>query len=224
MKCLLLNAEKKRLKNLSSSGYVEYLFVPAPEAELRSATMHYLQENIANGNIPAEDAKDFQWTIKLLGNNSFDNVYTAVQEDKHVTLWLRACESQFGQKSGSIEQINHNLRAALGTTGYSRLLYEKYVTYMQISATFLIFPIFLLLFTRDSRCNMTEMLYAQPISSTEYILCRYLGALIPVLLFCYGFSILLNIISMARFIQAGWDIEYTFFFKSKAVQQGMTYG
>jgi hypothetical protein len=224
MKCLLLNAEKKRLKNLSSSGYVEYLFVPAPEAELRSATMHYLQENIANGNIPAEDAKDFQWTIKLLGNNSFDNVYTAVQEDKHVTLWLRACESQFGQKIGSIEQINHNLRAALGTTGYSRLLYEKYVTYMQISATFLIFPIFLLLFTRDSRCNMTEMLYAQPISSTKYILCRYLGALIPVLLFCYGFSILLNIISMARFIQAGWDIEYTFFFKSKAVQQGMTYG
>jgi len=202
---------------LSSSGNVEYLFVPASEAELKSGTMHYLQENIDNGSIPAKKAKDFQQVMELLGNNSFDNVYTAMREDEYITSWLRACESQFGQKTGSIKEINHNLRAALGTTGYSRLLYEKYVTYMQISATFLIFPIFLLLFTRDSRCNMSEILYAQPISSTKYILCRYLGALIPVLLFCYGFGILLNMISMARFIQAGWDIEYTFFFKNFAV-------
>jgi hypothetical protein len=151
--------------------------------------------------------------IGLLQSSSFDEVYTAMQEDEWIVQWLRAGKSQFEKKTGSIKEVNHNLRAAIGTTGYSPLLYEKYVTYMQISATFLIFPVFLLLFTRDSRNNMSEILYAQPISSTKYMLCRYLGALIPLLLFFYGFGILLNLISAIRFAGAGWDMVYTFFFK-----------
>ncbi|MFA9466648.1 MAG: hypothetical protein ACERKN_20485 [Velocimicrobium sp.] len=198
---------------LESSGTREYLFVPASEAELKSATIKYLQENIDNARIPAEKVKDVEYVIELLHNNSFDEVYTAMQEDEWIAQWLRVGKSQFGQKIGSREEVNHNLHNAIGTTGYGSQLYEKYVTYMQICATFLMFPIFLLLFTRDSRHNMSEILYAQPISSTKYILCRYLGALIPLLFFFYGFGIVLNLISTARFTGAGWDIGYTFFFK-----------
>jgi hypothetical protein len=44
---------------LSNSGNMEYLWVPASEAELTSGTINYLQENIGNGSIPAEKAKTF---------------------------------------------------------------------------------------------------------------------------------------------------------------------
>jgi hypothetical protein len=207
----------KDIKVLENNGELEYLFIPATEDELKSATIQYLQENIDSGSIPAERVKNFEHVIELLQSSSFDEVYTAMQEDEYIAPWLRNSKSQFGQKIGNIEEVNHNLHAAIGTTGYGSQLYEKYVTYMQICATFLIFPIFLLLFTRDSRHNMSEILYAQPISSTKYILCRYLGALIPLLIFFYGFGIVLNLISTVRFAGAGWDISYTFFFKDFVV-------
>ncbi len=202
---------------LESTGTCKYLFVPASEVELKSAIIKYLQKNIDNGNIPVEKAKDIEPVIELLHSNSFDYVYTAMQEEKWITPWLRDGKSQFGQKIGSIEEINHNLHNAIGTKGYGSQLYEEFVTYMQICATFLLFPIFLLLFTRDSRHSMSEILYAQPISSAKYILCRYLGALIPLLLFFYAFGIVLNLISTARFASAGWHIRYTLFFNDFVV-------
>lgn len=205
--------DNKDIEVLDNSGTHEYLFVPASEEVLKTSTIQYLQNNIDSGSIPAEKAKDFKYVIKLLRSGSLEDVYTAVQGDEYITQWLRVGKSQFGQKIGSIEEVNNNLRTAIGTMGYGPKLYEKYVTYVQICATFLIFPIFLLLFTRDSRSNMSEILYVQPLSSTRYVLCRYLSALVPLLIFFYGFGIVLNVISTVRFARAGWGVPYTIFWK-----------
>ncbi|WP_064203307.1 hypothetical protein [Brevibacillus brevis] len=201
----------KDIKALEKSGELEYLFVPASEEELKSSTIQYLKNKIDNGSIPAEKAKDIGDVIQLLRGQSFINVYTAMQHDEYIIQWLNVGKSQFGQKVGSVEEVNNNLRTAIETQGYGSKLYEKYVTYMQICATFLIFPIFLLLFTRDSSSNMSEILYVQPLSSIRYILCRYFGALVPLLIFFYGFGIVLNVISTTRFARAGWGVAYTFF-------------
>lgn len=207
----------KDIEVLQSSGSHEYLLVPASEAELKSATIEYLKENMDTGVIPAGRVKDTRHVIGLLQSKTFDEVYTAVYEDEWIAGWLHAAKNQFSQKIGSIEQVNQNLRQAIGTRGYGPQLYEKYVTYMQICASMLMFPLFLLLFTRDSRHNMAEMINAQPISSAKYILSRYLGTLLPLLLYFYTFGVVMNLISTARFARAGWDVGYTFFFKDFVV-------
>ncbi|MHA6531315.1 hypothetical protein [Paenibacillus sp. BAC0078] len=207
----------KDIEVLQKSGAHEYLFVPASEAELKSATIQYLQDNIDTSSIPAERVNDARHVIGLLQNKTFDEVYTAMHEDEWISGWLRAGKNQFSQKIGSIAEVNQNLQRAVGTTGYGPQLYEKYVTYMQICAAMLMFPLFLLLFTRDSRHNMSEMIYSQPISSAKYILSRYLGTLLSLLLYLYGFGMVLNLISTARFAYAGWDMGYTFFFKDFVV-------
>lgn len=83
---------------------------------------------------------------------------------------------------------------------------------MQIIAALIIFPLFIFLFTRDYRHGMYEMVYAQPIHSSKYIISRYFGAFIPLTLYLYGFGLILNVISASRFITAGYAYQYTAFF------------
>ena len=73
----------------------------------------------------------------------------------------------------------------------------------------MIFPLFLLLLIRDYRSNMYEVVYAQPLSPTKYILNRYLGIFIPFMLYLYLFGLILNLISVFRFIGSGYNVLYT---------------
>lgn len=202
----------KDIEALESNGIHEYLFMPTSEKELTSNTIKYLQKNLENGHIPAEKKEVFQGVIEKLKRSSFSQVYIS-SKDEWVVQWLDASNQQFHQRIGSIEEINSKLRSAVESTEYSSQLYKDYVTYMQIAATFLIYPIFLLLITRDWRHNMYEIIQVQPITSTKYILYRYLGTLIPLLFFFYTLGILLNLISTFRFESAGWKVTYTFFLR-----------
>ena len=56
---------------------------------------------------------------------------------------------------------------------------------------------------------MYEVVYAQPLSPTKYILNRYLGIFIPFMLYLYLFGLILNLISVFRFIGSGYNVLYT---------------
>lgn len=199
------------IQALERSGERDYIFVPNTDEELKNKTIQYLQQRIYEGTISAENASAFDPVIEMLsdGSYSFDDVFEAVKDDEFVFPWLSASKAQFAQRFGSVDEVNNNLQESLGSKGYSPNLYVKYVTYMQAIAAFLIFPIFLLLFTRDYRHNMYEVVYAQPISPTKYILCRYFGAFLPLTAYLYLFGLVLNLISVVRFVGAGYEFSYT---------------
>ncbi|WP_252222871.1 MULTISPECIES: hypothetical protein [unclassified Clostridium] len=84
---------------------------------------------------------------------------------------------------------------------------------MQLICAVLILPLFMLLFTKDVRHNMNEIISIQQISAIRYILCRYIGCLLPVLLIVYILGLAMNFYIIHRFQTAGWQINYEFFFK-----------
>lgn len=200
------------IQYLLKSGERDYLFVSATEEEMTQNTIRYLEQLIDNGDLPRDG--EYSNVINLLKENSFEYVYNRMVGNENVIAWLNVCKAQFQKKVGSIDEINQNLRNNLDDRGYSPIFFEKYATYMQAIASLLIFPIFLLLFTRDTKYNMSEIIYAQPITSTKYIINRYFGALIPLMLFIYLIGLTLNIISTLKFIKGGWSIEYSIFLKS----------
>ncbi len=202
------------IRALEQSGERDYIYIENTDADLKSETIEHIQQKIADGTIPQDSAEEFDVVLEMLKNNnySFKDILSAMQNNKTISTWLSACKVQFSKHIGSVDEVNSNIQSALGNTGYSPNLYVKYVTYMQAIAGFLIFPIFLLLFTRDYQHNMFEAIYVQPLSSTRYILSRYFGTLIPLIVYLYLFGLVLNLNSVSRFIGAGYEYQYTAFF------------
>ncbi|AEE91074.1 conserved membrane protein of unknown function [Tepidanaerobacter acetatoxydans Re1] len=201
------------IQALEQSGDRDYIFVKNSEADLASNAVQFLKERIEDGSIPQNLAPQFDKVFKMLKNgiHSFDDVLSEMQNNETVSPWLLACKAQFGQRFGSVQEVNQMILSDLGNTGYSPKLYEKYVTYIQIIASLIIFPLFLFLFTRDYRHGMYEIVYMQPINSSKYLILRYLGAFIPLMLYLYGLGVILNLISAARFATMGYTYEYTLF-------------
>lgn len=199
------------IQALDKSGERDYIFLKNTDDEIKTRSSQFLEKRIEDGSIPKDKAAEFDNVLEMLGSDtqSFDDVLLAMQDNETVSPWLLACKAQFGQRFGSVQEVNQMMLSDLGNTGYSPKLYEKYVTYIQIIASFIIFPLFLFLFTRDYRHGMAEIVYSQPMNSSKYLVLRYLGVFIPLMLCLYGLGFILNLISAVRFVAMGY--EYTLF-------------
>lgn len=195
-----------------SSDTSQYVYVTnTDDSEVKALSLAFLQEQL-NENSLSQDVKEEMLTvIQMLQDDSFtfNDIVSATADYKYIPAWLNSCEAQYGQSLTSVEEANQNILSSLGNKGYTPILFKNYVTYMQIILTLLIFPIFLLLLTRDYRHGMYEIIYTQPVSSNKYLLCRYMGALIPTAVYLYLLGVLLNLVSAFRFIEAGFEYQYT---------------
>ncbi|WP_252217393.1 MULTISPECIES: hypothetical protein [unclassified Clostridium] len=201
---------------LKEHGENDYLYVNASLEELRTNTIDYLNRIISQDQMKKEDANVIKNLITKMEqeNLSFDQAYKILsKENPDLIPCLDVCKSQFGHKVGTIDEINQNMKITLDGKEYSTIFFEKYVTYMQLICAMLILPLFMLLFTKDVRHNMNEIISIQPISAIRYILCRYIGCLLPVLLIVYILGLAMNFYIIHRFQTAGWQINYEFFFK-----------
>ena len=198
------------IQALDRAGERDFIDVSNTDEELKEKTSQYLEQMISAGTISDENAKEFEPVLTMLkdDNYTFDDIYLAMKDNSYIFPWLMASKSQFGNRLGTVDEVNSNIQAELGTKGYSPILMEKYITYVQGISAFLIFPLFLLLLIRDYRSNMYEVVYAQPLSPTKYILNRYLGIFIPFMLYLYLFGLILNLISVFRFIGSGYNVLY----------------
>lgn len=202
------------IQALDKSGNRDYILVENSEADLASNSVQFLKQRIEDGSIPQNVAAEFDKVLESLesGTHSFDAVLSMMQDNEIVSPWLVACKAQFGERLASTGVANRIMLSELGNAGYSPILYKKYVTYMQIMSGLIIFPLFLFLLTRDYRHSMYEIIYSQPIPSSRYLLLRYLGAFIPLVIYLYAIGLLLNLISAARWMAAGYTYQYTAFF------------
>lgn len=202
------------IQALDKSGERDYIFLKSTEDEMRTLSAQFLKQRIEDGSIPQNVVAEFDKVFEMLksGTQSFDDVLSRMQGNKTVSPWLLACKAQFGQKLGNVQAVNQMILSGLGNAAYSPKLYEKYATYIQIIASLIIFPLFLFLFSRDYRHGMYEIVYSQPINSNKYLIVRYLGGFLPLMLYLYGLGFILNLISAARFATMGYAYKYTLFF------------
>lgn len=198
------------IQALEKSGERDFIFVKNTDMELKEQTIQYLKQAISEGAILAENTKEFTDVLEMLLDDryTFDDIFTAMKDNERVFSWLIASKTQFGVRLGSVDEVNRNFHEGLGDNGYSPYLFIKYVTYMQAVAAFLIFPLFLLMLTRDYRYDMYEVLYVQPLSPTMYILSRFFGVFLPFVVYLYLFGLVLNLISVFRFVKAGYAVSY----------------
>lgn len=200
---------------LNEHGEDDYLYVRASQEELKTGTIKYLKKLVSQNQIEKKAAETFKNLISRMEQESlsFDQAYLILSEESpKLIYWLDSCKIQFGHKIGTVDEINRNMKINLKGKQYNTVFSEKYVTYIQLIATFLIFPLLILLFTRDSRYNMNEIIYVRPMSSTQYILCRYAGCLIPLFLILFILGLLMNYYIIYKFQAAGWQVDYHSFF------------
>lgn len=201
---------------LKEHGEGDYLYVNTSTEELKDNTIDYLNKIISQDQMRKEDESIIKNLITKIEqeNLSFDQAYEILsRENSDLLSWLDACKTQFGYKVGTIDEINQNMKINLNGQGYNTVFFEKYVTYMQLTCAMCILPLFILLFTKDVRYNMNEIISVQPITAIRYILCKYFGCLLAVLLILYTLGIVMNSYIINRFQSAGWQINYEFFFK-----------
>lgn len=201
---------------LKEHGEGDYLYVNTSAEELKANTIDYLNKIISQDKIKKEDENIIKNLITKIEqeNLSFDQAYEILsRENSDLLSWLDACKTQFGYKVGTIDEINQNMKINLNGQGYNTVFFEKYITYMQLICAMCILPLFILLFTKDVRHNMNEIISVQPIAAIRYILCKYFGCLLAVLLILYTLGIVMNSYIISRFQSAGWQINYELFFK-----------
>lgn len=192
----------------------DYLYIKASPEELKINTIDYLNKMISQNQIEKDDASVFKNLIDRINNEnlSFNKAYEILsKENPELLPWLDACRNQFQQKLGNVDEINNNIKLILDERGYNTIFSQKYVTYIQLISAFLILPLFLILFTNDSRSNINEIIYVQPIGSIRYILCKYASCLIPMLLILYILGETINFYIIYKFKAAGWQADYSGF-------------
>jgi len=192
----------------------DYLYTKNSPEELKINTIDYLNKIISQNQMEKDDADIFKNLIARMEkeNLSFDKAYEILsKENPELLPWLDACKNQFQQRVGNVEEINKNIKIGLEEKGFNNIFSQKYVTYIQLIAAFLILPLFLILFTKDSRDNINEIIYVQPISSNRYILCKYMGCLVPILLILYILGEIMNFYIAYKFRGSGWQVDYNGF-------------
>lgn len=204
---------EKDIEVLENIGERDYLYVKDSETEFAKAVIENLKDNFESDEIDVEEKLEIENVISSLKNNGFEYTYEVYKADDYIEPWLRAGKVQFEYKLGTVEQVNANMKQALGEYGYLKVLHNKYVTYVQICATFSIFPIFLFMLTRDFNSKTTEVLYSKPMDSSLYLICKYIASLILVSVLFYGLGVLLSFISIYKFKLEGWNLRYSFFIK-----------
>lgn len=202
---------EKDIKALVNIGEREYLYVKASEQEFISAVVENLENNFESGAIDSEQSMKIEKVISALKSKGFDYTYKLYKDDQYIEPWLSAAKIQFEYKLGSVAQVNHNMKQALGEHGYFEILHRKYVTYVQVCAAFVIFPVFLFMITRDFKSGTTEVLYSKPIDASLYLVCKYIASLILVNFLFYILGVCLSIINMYKFMAEGWNPNYSFF-------------
>lgn len=204
---------EKDIKVLANIGERDYLYVKASETEFVTAAIENLKSNFESDEIDVDGEPKFKNVINSLKSNGFEYTYEVYKADNYIEPWLRAVKVQFEYKLGTVEQVNTNMKQALGEHGYLKVLHSKYVTYVQICAAFVIFPIFLLMLTRDSNSKTTEVIYTKPMDLSLYLICRYIASLIIVSVLFYGLGVIFSFISIYNFKASGWKLSYSFFIK-----------
>lgn len=192
----------------------DYLYVNSSPEEISTKSINYLNKIIKENQIEQSDQEVFISLIEKMEkeNLTLDQAYNILsKENSDLCPWLDACKKQFGQKVGNADEINNNIKNVLIDEGYGSIFSEKYVTYIQLISAFLILPLFLIVFVRDSRCNINEIIYVQPISFAKYILCKYSACLISILVMLYVLGQSMNLYLIHKFKMIGWQANYNVF-------------
>lgn len=121
------------IQALDRAGERDFIDVSNTDEELKEKTSQYLEQMISAGTISDENAKEFEPVLTMLkdDNYTFDDIYLAMKDNSYIFPWLMASKSQFGNRLGTVDEVNSNIQAELGTKGYSPILMEKYITYVQ---------------------------------------------------------------------------------------------
>lgn len=190
------------------------LYIKSSPQELKNNSINYLTQIIEKNQMEENDANIFRNLILQMEkeNLSFDEAYeTLSKENSALIPWLDACKNQFGEKVGTVDEVNNNIKTILVNEGYNTIFSEKYVTYIQLISAFLILPLFLGLITKDINCNISEIVYVQPISSVKYLLSKYIGCLISLLTMLYVLGGSMNFYLAHKFKISGWKGNYNGF-------------
>ena len=118
------------IQALDRAGERDFIDVSNTDEELKEKTSQYLEQMISAGTISDENAKEFEPVLTMLkdDNYTFDDIYLAMKDNSYIFPWLMASKSQFGNRLGTVDEVNSNIQAELGTKGYSPILMEKYIT------------------------------------------------------------------------------------------------
>lgn len=198
----------------------EYLYVDSSADEIRTSSINYLNKVIEENQIEESDAdilKDLTERMEKenLTLDQADNILS--NEHSELSPWIKACKNQFSKKVGNVDEVNKNIKNIIDAKGFNSIFSEKYVTYIQLISTFLILPLFLILLTKDSKSDINEIIYVQPISSTKYILCKYVSCLISILVMLYIIGESMNLYVTYKFKAIGWKADYSGFFSCYSI-------
>ena len=198
----------------------EYLYVDSSEDEIRTSSINYLNKIIAENKIEESDAsilKDLSERMEKenLTLDEADNILS--KDHSELSPWIKACKNQFSKKVGNVDEVNKNIKNIIDAKGFNSIFSKKYVTYIQLISAFLILPLFLITLTKDTKSDINEIIYVQPISSTKYILCKYASCLISILVMLYIIGASMDLYVTYKFKSIGWNIDYSGFFKYYSV-------
>lgn len=189
------------IKILDEVGVRDYIFVPATDIELKERTAEYLERMFLDGSISEEKIEDFYPVIEMLKDETytFAEICAIMQDNEFVYSWLVTGKEQFSRRFGNVEEVKKNIQEGMGEKGYCPEFIKKYVTYMQLIASLLIFPLFLMLILSDYQSGIYEIVYSQPLSSTKHFISRFLSMFLPLVTYLYLLGGMFNFISGFRF-------------------------
>ncbi|MBU5438464.1 ABC transporter permease [Tissierella sp. MSJ-40] len=194
-------------------GYHEYLYVDRTEEELREYVIYRLKSmekagvNVEGYMIQLGEKMDKEG-LSILQIMNYVRKEKDTETAEWIEEWIKAFMDNGKERLGTVKEVNKNLRSWLGDKAYTYEVSMNYADLAQLVGGILILPIFALLFSKDRRYRMNELIHTKQVKSHEYVLGRYFGCFLSFFLSVFILGICVDSIICIKFGRAGWNTRF----------------
>ncbi|QUL56263.1 hypothetical protein KDC22_07060 [Paenibacillus tritici] len=200
------------ISQLAQSGNPEHLQVLRSEKELALAVSKYLLDlspEYFENNLEAskklrrlgEEIQKKQMNISQILAYSKENL-------NDWFYWVEGAIESEKYRFGTVEEVNEKLKKDLDGKYFTYEVAMRFVDRAQVFSSIIVIPLFVLMFYKDRRYQMEELIHSKKIKPHEYIIGRFSGGMLPLVAVLFLLATIINIWMCIKFIKVGETVNF----------------
>jgi ABC-type transport system involved in multi-copper enzyme maturation permease subunit len=202
------------LVNLQKVGAAGDFRVKSTDTEIKNEIKTSLENRLKDSSLTQKEKASLEVLIRDINQKSSNDILKYFEEMPDFYESVKSIIEFNTYRVATLAEVQSMVNDKLRSERFSAYFARRYCDRLAVFACFIILFLFAFTFDRDRRSNINEILYTKPVKSTEYIIGKYLGVLLPFLMIISFITIVVGLFMYFRFTNFGWQFNPVDIYKS----------
>lgn len=203
------NTDKDMAKLKEVGAYTD-LLIEKSDKEVNDAIKDYLVKIVNSSTFPKEDKESVQTMLDKVSNENMSlyniEIYTKENLSKYYSIIKVIINRKY--RDATLDEAKDKVNDALKLNRFSSYFARRLADRIAVFSVFIILFIFAFIFDKDRRDNINEIIYTKPVKAYEYVIGKYLGALLSYLILISVIIIILDVLVCYKSALIGWSFNF----------------